>query len=136
MPDALKISVVTPEGSLFAGEALFVAAPAWDGEVGILPGHAAMIAILGTGELRVERGTLGGKVTDHYAVRGGFLQVIDNEVTLLVTEAKKPDDLDLESLDTEHADVLKELQHPPSDPRYAHLLDERRWIETRQKIGA
>ena len=40
MADNLKLSVVTPEGSLFSGEATFVAAPAWDGEVGILPGHA------------------------------------------------------------------------------------------------
>jgi F-type H+-transporting ATPase subunit epsilon len=135
MGDALKISVVTPEGALFEGEASFVAAPAWDGEVGILPGHAAMIGALGTGELRVERDTLGGRVTDRYAVRGGFLQVIDDEITLLVTEAAKPADLDVKALEAAHEGVLKELQHPPTDERYRHLLDERRWIKTRQAIG-
>lgn len=135
MADNLKLSVVTPEGSLFSGEASFVAAPAWDGEVGILPGHAAMIAALGTGEMRIEREESGSKTIDRYAVRGGFLQVIDNSVTLLVTEAKTPDGLDAEVVKGDLEQILADLHHPESDEAFEKLLDDRRWLETLGKIG-
>ena len=135
MADNLKLSVVTPEGSLFSGEASFVAAPAWDGEVGILPGHAAMIAALGTGELRIERDESGSKTTDRYAVRGGFLQVLDDSVTLLVTEAKTPDGLDVEVVKGDLEQVLEDLRHPETDDAFEKLLDDRRWLETLGRIG-
>lgn len=140
MADNLKLSVVTPEGSLFSGEATFVAAPAWDGEVGILPGHAAMIAVLGTGELRIERMGIerdesGSKTVDRYAVRGGFLQVIDDQVTLLVTEAKTADGLDVEVVKGDLEEILEALGHPESDEAYEKLLDDRRWQETLGKIS-
>jgi F-type H+-transporting ATPase subunit epsilon len=135
MADNLKLSVVTPEGSLFSGEATFVAAPAWDGEVGILPGHAAMIAVLGTGEMRIERDDSGTKTIDRYAVRGGFLQVIDDQVTLLVTEAKTPDGLDVEVVKGDLEEILESLGHPDSDEAFEKLLDDRRWLETLGKIG-
>ena len=135
MADTLKLSVVTPEGSLFSGEASFIAAPAWDGEVGILPGHAAMIAALGTGELRIEHDESGTKTVDRYAVRGGFLQVLDNEVTLLVTEAKTPDGLEAPVIKGELEELIAELRHPDSDEKYEELLADRRWLGTQQKLS-
>ena len=134
MAETLKLSVVTPEGSLFSGEATFVAAPAWDGEVGILPGHAAMIAALGTGELRIRRDESGREVTDRYAVRGGFLQVLDDHVTLLVTEAKTPDGVDAEVVKGDLEKILADLRHPESDELFEKLLDDRRWMETQRKL--
>jgi F-type H+-transporting ATPase subunit epsilon len=134
MAETLTVSVVTPEGSLLSGEANFVAAPAWDGEVGILPGHAAMIAALGTGELRLTQESLAGEVILRYAVRGGFLQVIDDTVTLLVTEAKTPDGLDAEVVKGDLEKILEELHHPESDEAFEKLLNDRRWLETLGKL--
>jgi F-type H+-transporting ATPase subunit epsilon len=79
----LKVSVISPEASLFEGEASSVIAPAHDGEVGILTGHAPMMTLLGTGELRLD-----GSNGRRFAVDGGFLQVIDNHVRV-VTESGK-----------------------------------------------
>ena len=45
----LKVSVISPEASLFEGEASSVVAPAFDGEVGILTGHALYLHALGIG---------------------------------------------------------------------------------------
>jgi len=75
----LKISVISPDATLFDGEAPSVVAPAFDGEVGILTGHAAMVTVLGTGELRIGGGP-------SFRVDGGFLQVEDN-VVRVVTES-------------------------------------------------
>jgi F-type H+-transporting ATPase subunit epsilon len=77
----LHVSVISPEASLFDGDATFVVAPAFDGEVGILTNHAPMMTLLGKGELRVE----GGAGARKFAIEGGFLQVVNNQVRV-VTE--------------------------------------------------
>jgi len=80
----LRVTLTTPERLIFEGlPAEAVVAPAADGELGILPGHTALIALLGTGELRV---TSGGKVR-RYAVDWGFLEVVRDTVTLLAERA-------------------------------------------------
>ncbi|CAN5122311.1 hypothetical protein BH23GEM4_BH23GEM4_05200 [soil metagenome] len=84
---ALTVSVVSPEATVFQGEADSVIAPAWDGEVGILRGHAPLMALLGEGTLRVER----GGSTERFHVSGGFLQVVDDRVTVL-SESAAPTD--------------------------------------------
>jgi F-type H+-transporting ATPase subunit epsilon len=129
----LDVRVVTPEGTLMKGEASFVAAPASDGEVGILPGHTPLISKLGTGVLRVT--PAGGAEPVKFAVRGGFLQVVKNHVTLLVTEAATREQADPSALRAQLEETLKQLAAPPSDEEYANLLDLRRWIEARQKLA-
>jgi F-type H+-transporting ATPase subunit epsilon len=78
----LKVSVISPEAILFEGEAASVVAPAFDGEVGILTGHAAMITTLGKGKLRLGDG-------QSFAIEGGFMQVADNEVRVVTEKAAK-----------------------------------------------
>ena len=78
---SLHVSVISPEASLYEGDATSVVAPAFDGEVGILTGHAPMMTLLGKGDLKVE-GAGGAK---RFAIEGGFLQVVGNQVRV-VTE--------------------------------------------------
>jgi len=78
----LKVSVISPESVLFEGEADSVVAPAYDGEVGILTGHAPLMALLGTGELR-----LGGSSARRFTVSGGFMQVLNDEVRVVTEKA-------------------------------------------------
>ncbi len=75
----MSVAVISPERTIFEGEADLVVAPAWDGEVGILRGHAPMMVLLGSGDLRIR---LEGQEQRFY-VSGGFLQVIDDVVTVL-----------------------------------------------------
>ena len=78
----LKVSVISPEAVLFEGEADSVVAPAYDGEVGILTGHAPLMALLGEGKLRLGSG--GGR---SFAVSGGFMQVLNNDVRVVTEKA-------------------------------------------------
>ena len=55
MPGSLRVRVVSPDRIVFEGEAAAVVAPAWDGQVGILPSHAPMLALVGSGVLSVDR---------------------------------------------------------------------------------
>jgi F-type H+-transporting ATPase subunit epsilon len=81
----LKVSVISPERTLYEGEASQVIAPAFDGEVGILAGHAPMMTLLGKGTLRLDSSV--GEL--RFSVEGGFLQVVDDAVRV-VTERALP----------------------------------------------
>ncbi|HEY5219106.1 MAG TPA: F0F1 ATP synthase subunit epsilon [Gemmatimonadaceae bacterium] len=79
----LKISVISPEAVLFEGTADTVVAPAYDGQVGILSGHAPLMTLLGNGELRVGEGA----AVRRFNVEGGFLQVVENHVRVVTERA-------------------------------------------------
>lgn len=78
----LHVSVISPESLLFEGDAPSVVAPAYDGSLGILTGHAPMLTLLGKGTLRVGDGP-------SFSVAGGFLQVVDNQVRVVTEKASK-----------------------------------------------
>jgi F-type H+-transporting ATPase subunit epsilon len=86
----LFVNVVTPEATLLETPAQFVALPLYDGELGVAPGHSPFIGRLGYGELRV---TEGGK-TSRYYVGGGFVEVANNIVSVLTSEAVPAERLD------------------------------------------
>ena len=81
---SLDVRVVSPQKIVFEGEASGLVAPAWDGQVGVLPGHAPLLALLGVGELTVERP---GGGSDGFHVAGGVLKVERDKVTVLTEYA-------------------------------------------------
>lgn len=84
MASTLSVRLVSPAREVFRGEASSVVAPAWDGMVGILPGHAAFITLLGHGEMAVD---LPGGGSQKYYVAGGVLKVEKDDLTALVEYA-------------------------------------------------
>jgi F-type H+-transporting ATPase subunit epsilon len=80
---SLHCVVVTPEATVVDTAADFVALPLFDGECGVAPGRSPLIGRLGYGELRIRRG---GEVKRYY-VDGGFVQVADNNVSVLSNRA-------------------------------------------------
>jgi F-type H+-transporting ATPase subunit epsilon len=94
MAGTFRVAVVTPEREVLAGQARFVALPAYDGEMGILPRRAPLLVALGSGVLRVEdeKGS-----TRRLFVSGGFAQMVEDRLTLLTEEARDPDSLSPEA---------------------------------------
>jgi F-type H+-transporting ATPase subunit epsilon len=84
MAATLTVRLVSPEREVFKGDASGVVAPAWDGMVGILPGHAAFITLLGHGEMAVD---LPGGGSRRYYVAGGALKVEGDVLTVLAEYA-------------------------------------------------
>ena len=80
----MRVTVISPERSVFDGEADSVVAPAFDGEVGILPRHAPFMTLLGAGTLKITSGGESHSVT----VDGGFLQVVNNQVRVVAEHAE------------------------------------------------
>jgi F-type H+-transporting ATPase subunit epsilon len=88
--DTIHVEVVTAERELYSGEANAVNAPGSEGRLGILPHHAALLAFLKAGELRIE---LQG-AEDSLFVSGGFLEVYENTVTILADAAEHAEEID------------------------------------------
>lgn len=89
----LGLRLLTPEGPVFDGPAYLVIAPSVQGEVGILPRHAAFIAELRIGDVRV---TLPDDSKQVYATTGGYVSVEDDHVLILVEQAEEREQIDRE----------------------------------------
>jgi F-type H+-transporting ATPase subunit epsilon len=87
----LDLRVVSPTETLFEGEVNALVLPAWDGKVGIWPGHAPYIALLGAGMLEAD---LGSEGRERFFVRRGVARVDRDRVTVLSEYAAMvaPDD--------------------------------------------
>lgn len=131
-PRHLHVVVVSPAQPVFTGDVHWVTVPAWDGQLGIWPGHAAIVAALGSGPLRI--GQDAGKVA-RFAVRGGFLKVGEGNVTILVDSAVAEADVDTAEARRELDETVAALNHPKTDEEFAELLDRRAWSQSQLKLG-
>ena len=75
------LEVVTTEETLYSGEADVEIAPGIEGQLGILPRHAPLLTAVNKGEVVVRNEGIETSID----VNGGFLEVKDNKVTILVT---------------------------------------------------
>lgn len=100
--DKLRLVVVTPETTLVDLESTFVVLPLFDGEIGLAPRRAPLIGRLGYGEMRV---TLPGGNIERYYVDGGFVQVLDNSVSVLTNRAVVADELSPQQAEQALADA-------------------------------
>jgi F-type H+-transporting ATPase subunit epsilon len=88
----ITLEIVTPERLAYSGSVDSVQVPSADGELGILPHHAPLIASLGAGELRIRHdGT-----EESFAVFGGFVQVLPDKVVVMAESADLASEIDLE----------------------------------------
>lgn len=92
MAGTFTFHVVSPEGNVLKEEIEFVVLPGIDGELGILPNHAPLIAALETGVITY---TVNGK-KKKAAISGGFVEVSENKATVLADTAEVAEAIDVE----------------------------------------
>jgi F-type H+-transporting ATPase subunit epsilon len=107
----LQCIVVTPEKTILDQPADFVALPLFDGEIGLAPGRSPMIGRLGAGELRILQKERGDAV--RYYVEGGFVEVVDNVVSVLTNRALRAEDLVEEEAEQRLAAARQRPAHSP-----------------------
>lgn len=91
MADTFRFNVVAPDGQILSKDVEFVLVRGEEGDLGILAHHAPLVAGL---EIGVAQYIEGGQ-RHKLAVCGGFIEVIDNKVTILARAAEKAEDIDL-----------------------------------------
>ena len=114
----LTVSIVTPQTRAVRTEADMVVAPSVLGELGILPGHRALLADLMPGvlALRVQ------DKSERYAVSGGFIEVERDRVTVLAETAERGMDIDVER--AKAAQKSAEAQMKKLDPLSEEYADQ------------
>lgn len=130
----LNVTLVSPARPLFEGKAHWLVATGLDGQFGVWPRHMSIVVALGGGPLRIGLG--GGEVLT-YVVKGGFLEVSNNDVTVLVDAAVAQ--VEAPGVETQaRADLAEtnaELRHPASDSAFEDLLARRGWDQARIELA-
>jgi F-type H+-transporting ATPase subunit epsilon len=128
---SLEVHLVTPEREVWAGEADFVTARGVDGDLGVLPGHAPLLAALAVGPVYIDAG--GSRTA--VAVDGGFLHVAHEEdvtrVDILAEHALLSDELGQDDAQS-HERRAEELS---SEDRLDEARDERAKAAVRRRVA-
>ena len=108
LPEKINLEIVTPEKHLFSGQVDSVTVPSNTGYLGILPGHAPLLAELGIGEI---------------SFSWGFLEVLPDRVVLLAQTAELASDIDTKRAEEAkvRAEKLLSARDPNIDFRRAEL---------------
>lgn len=114
----LHLKIVTPEKLIFDEEVSQVNVSTEEGELGILPNHANLMAKLEPGELVIKKG---GKV-DSMAIGDGFLQIADNTLTVMTDLATYAVDIDEKAVEEAKKRAETTLTQTLSDEEYAETF--------------
>jgi F-type H+-transporting ATPase subunit epsilon len=94
----LRVRLVTPERTLFEADATAVELPEKNGYMEVLFGHAPLMAELGAGDVRIHTGAgleSTSPETARYNVSWGVVEVLPARVTILASDALKPEEIDV-----------------------------------------
>ena len=105
MSATFRLELVTPERTMFSDEVTSVIAPAYDGYVGVLAGHAPMVCALLPGEIVV--GAPSG--TRYFATAGGFLEVSHGKAILLTDATEPVEDIDIERAEAARKQAMEQM---------------------------
>jgi F-type H+-transporting ATPase subunit epsilon len=90
MATKFRCTLVTPEQQVLDGDVTYASIPAHDGQIGLMPGRAPLVAKLGDGALRLDFVDGGSR---WFFVGGGFAQMKDNKLSLVADEAVPADQI-------------------------------------------
>jgi len=82
----MNLEILTPERKLYSGDVYGVQLPGTDGLFEVLEKHAPLVAALKSGNLKILKDKVGGN-TANFTIKGGFVEVLNNNVTVLVEGA-------------------------------------------------
>jgi F-type H+-transporting ATPase subunit epsilon len=115
MADELEVDIVTPDGRAFQASANGVRAPGIEGSFEVRKDHAPLISAFGVGPLIVKTEAAheyadlqGGSVV--FATSGGFLEIVNNQVTVLAETAEPASEIDVEQAERAEERALKRLE--------------------------
>ena len=91
----LRVRLVTPERTLFDHAADTVQLPSKSGYMEVLYGHAPLLAELGAGDVSIQGGAESGEDEIRYNVSWGFVEVLPDRVTILASDALRPEEIDV-----------------------------------------
>ncbi|MDR7866186.1 MAG: F0F1 ATP synthase subunit epsilon [Sporomusaceae bacterium] len=111
MANTIRLDIVTPERIVYSDSVNMVIARATDGDLGILPGHAPLVAGMAVWPLRV----LKDEGERQISVCGGFIEVRPDKVTILASCAELPDEIDVKRAESARERAERRLKDAGPD---------------------
>ena len=116
IPSKLRLVVVTRERKIVETDVDEVILPAYNGEIGVLPGHTPLLAVLKVGIMRYREG---GK-TSSLVLSWGFAEVLPDRVIVMAETARLPEEIDPAAAEAAKRDAEREIADLSShDPEFA-----------------
>jgi F-type H+-transporting ATPase subunit epsilon len=106
-----SLSLVTPEGAAYEGEAERLVVPGAAGEIGVLARHAPLVAMLKAGEIRIKT----GDDWQSYAAGPGYFKVQSDRALVLVDDAVRAEEIDVEEARREAEEARRALDEADED---------------------
>ncbi len=126
----MRLEIVTAERALFEGEVDAVVAPGVDGEIGVLPKHAALITALQAGELRFRN----AEGEQDFAITGGFMEVRGDRVSVLADAAERADEIDVVRAEEAVARARQRIAEHGQDMNIERALSSLRRAQVRLNV--
>jgi F-type H+-transporting ATPase subunit epsilon len=130
LPEHIHLEIVTPEKQVFGGMVDSVTIPAVTGYMGVLPGHAPLLAELGIGEVSYKA----GDKTEYLFCSWGFAEVLPEKVVLLAQTAERASDIDIKR--AEEAKTRAEKRLVSKDPGVDFARAELALLRSISRLGA
>ena len=129
----LSVKVITPDKTVWDDQVEEIILPSTTGQLGILTGHAPLLTALEVGVMRVRP----DKEWKTIALMGGFAEVEDDEIKILVNGAELGDDIDQDAARTEYEQAQTRFQKVEnSDNRQAKIQAESSMKKARARLQA
>lgn len=113
----LTVRVISPDRTVWDGQAEEVILPSTTGQLGILPGHAPLLSALDIGVMRVRANRDWAAI----ALMGGFAEVESNEVTILVNGAERGETIDRDAAKEAYDAAISKANQGPSASRQEQI---------------
>lgn len=128
----ITLNISTAERETYSGGADYVVAPSTEGQVTILPSHAALMTTLMPGELRFRADDGDEQII---VLAGGFMEVLNDHVTILADAAERADEIDVERADAAVERARLRIATHASDTDIERALASLRRAQIRAKIA-
>jgi F-type H+-transporting ATPase subunit epsilon len=128
----VRLDFVSQDHMVFTGDVNEILAPGIDGELGVLPRHAPLITVLAPGEVWVKRE---GQDDLFFAVSGGWMEVLPNQVTILARTAERSDEIDVQRAEAARARAEELLAQGVTREERAGLEMQLRRSQIRLRVG-
>lgn len=115
--DTFGLKIIASDRVFYEGRCRQIIIPAPDGEKGILPNHENMVIAVNVGDARME--VEKGKWVD-IAVGAGFMEIVNNRVTMLVDTAERPEEIDIRRAEEAKERAEEQLRQRQSIQEYYH----------------
>ena len=125
------LSLVTPEGAAYEGEAEMLIVPGDAGEIGVLARHAPLVAMLKAGEIRVKA----GGEWQTFAAGPGYFKVQQDRALVLVDDAVRAEDIDVEQARREADEARALLERADAEEGIDRWHAEQRLRHAENKIA-